>query len=75
MSTKKKVVSVTRKASVEDKLNSVRWESFVKASGIPLNELTDEWWRFFDKQADVDTASTELVRLIDVAIQSDVEKK
>jgi len=74
MNTKKKVVSVTRKANVEDKLNSVRWTEFVRTSGLPFEELSTEWLDFYDACGDYCTDSSKLERLIDIAIQSDVEK-
>jgi hypothetical protein len=73
MTTKKKTTTVTKRVTEEDKLNSVRWNAFIKASGTPVQELTDEWLSFFDSQADIETASSELVRLIDLAIKKDIE--
>ena len=74
MTTKKKVVSVAKKTTVEDKLNAVRWEQFIIHSGIRFEDLSSEWVAFFDAQAEISTAQTELVKLIDLAIQADVEK-
>lgn len=74
MTTKKKTVSVTKKTSVEDKLNALRWREFIRASGLPYEELSEEWLNFFSGQSDPTTAQTELVKLIDKAIQADVEK-
>lgn len=73
MKTPKRVV-VSKKLSDEEKLNASRWIAFIKASGTPIQELSDEWYNFFDKQADVATASVELVRLIDIAIAKDEKK-
>lgn len=72
MTTKKKVVSVTKKTTVEDKLDAIRWQAFIKASGLPYEELSEEWHQFFSAQAEITTAQTELVKLIDKAIQADV---
>lgn len=73
MKTPKRAV-VSKKVSDDEKLNAQRWSAFIKASGTPVNELTDEWYTFFDKQADVDTASVELVKLVDKAIAKDLEE-
>lgn len=72
MTTKKKVVSVTKKTTVENKLDAVRWQAFIRASGLPYEELSEEWLAFFDSQAEISTAQVELVKLIDRAIQADV---
>lgn len=72
MKTPRKAV-VTKRISEDEKLNAARWSAFIVASGTPVNELTDEWYTFFDKQADVETASVELVKLVDKAIAKDME--
>lgn len=72
MKTPKRAV-VSKKLSDDEKLNALRWSAFIVASGTPVNELTDEWYTFFDKQADVETASVELVKLVDKAIAKDME--
>lgn len=74
MTTKKKTVSVAKKTTVEDKLDALRWQAFIHASGLPYEELSEEWHLFFSAQAEISTASTELVKLVDKAIQADVEK-
>lgn len=74
MTAKKKVVSVTRKASVEDKLDSLRWTEFVRTCGLPFEELSTEWLDFYDACGDYCTDPSKLEKLIDTAIQSDVEK-
>lgn len=77
MKTPKKA-TVTKKVSpsdrLQDALNAIRWTSFIKASGLPYDQLSEDWLEFFSSQADPLTASTELVRLIDIAIQDDMEK-
>lgn len=73
MKTPRKAV-VSKRVSEDGKLNAKRWEAFLVASGTPIQELSDEWYNFFDKQADVATASTELVKLIDLAIAQDEKK-
>lgn len=74
----KPTTTVTKKISpsdrLEDALNAIRWTSFIKASGLPYDQLSENWLEFFSSQADPQTASTELVRLIDIAIQGDMEK-
>ena len=71
MSAKTKRVSVAKRSSAEQIQNSERWEAFIKASGIPNSKLSDEWHEFFTAQSEIDTASVELVRLIDIAIAQD----
>lgn len=71
MATKSKTVSVAKRPSAEQIKNSERWEAFIKASGIPNSKLSDEWHEFFTAQSEIDTASVELVRLIDLAIAQD----
>lgn len=74
MSVAKKKAVVSRKVSDEEKLNSKRWEAFIQASGTPFLSLSNEWLAFFDGQSNIETASTELVRLIDIAITKDEKK-
>lgn len=71
MSVKTKRVSVTKRPTGEQIKNHERWEQFIKASGVPFIDLSDEWVTFFDAQSVISTASTELVRLIDIAIEKD----
>ena len=66
-----KRVSVTKRPSAEQIQDAKRWKSFIEASGVPYDQLTEEWLAFFDAQADLRSASTELVRLIDLAIAQD----
>lgn len=70
MKTPKRAV-VSKKISDEEKLNAARWTAFIKASGTPFLSLSNEWLLFFDAQSNIETAETELVRLIDIAIESD----
>ena len=67
MRTPRKAV-VTKRVSEDEKLNAKRWEAFLIASGTPFISLSNEWLAFFDGQSNIETASTELVRLIDIAI-------
>lgn len=73
MKTPKRAV-VSKKVSDDEKLNSVRWTQFIIHSGIRFEDLSNEWVLFFDAQAEISTASTELVRLIDLAILKDEKK-
>lgn len=66
-----KRVSVLKRPSAEQIKNSERWEAFLAASGTPFLSLSSAWLSFFDAQSDIETASTELVRLIDIAIEKD----
>lgn len=74
VSVKTKRVSVAKRPSAEQIKNHERWEAFIKASGIPNSKLSDEWHEFFTAQSEIDTASVELVRLIDIAIEKDEKK-
>lgn len=73
MKTPKRAV-VSKKLSDEEKLNANRWTAFIKASGTPFLSLSNEWLAFFDGQSNIETAETELVRLIDIAIAKDENK-
>lgn len=74
MSTPKKKVSVSKRPSAEQIQDAKRWEQFIIHSGIRFEDLSSEWVAFFDAQAEISTASTELVRLIDLAILKDEKK-
>ena len=71
MSTPKKKVSVSKRPSAEQIQDANRWQQFIKASGLPYENLSEDWLEFFDAQSDPQSASTELVRLIDLAIAQD----
>lgn len=73
MKTPKKAV-VSKRVTDEIVANSNRWTQFIIHSGIRFEDLSDEWVRFFDSQSEISTASTELVRLIDIAILKDEKK-
>lgn len=73
MKTPRKTV-VSKKVNDEEKLNAKRWEQFIIHSGIRFEDLSSEWVMFFDAQAEISTAQTELVRLIDIAIAKDEKK-
>lgn len=73
MKTPKRAV-VSKKLSEEEKLNSNRWTQFIIHSGVRFEDLSDEWIAVFDAQAEISTAQTELVRLIDIAIARDEKK-
>jgi len=66
-----KRVSVTKRPSAEQIKNANRWGQFIIHSGIRFEDLSSEWVEFFDAQAEISTAQTELVRLIDIAIEKD----
>lgn len=68
MSVPKKKAIVSRKVTDEILANAKRWEQFIIYSGIRFEDLSSEWVTFFDAQAEISTAQTELVRLIDLAI-------
>lgn len=74
MSTIKKKAVVSKRPSAEQIQDAKRWEQFVIHSGIRFEDLSSEWVAFFDAQAEISTASTELVRLIDLAIARDEKK-
>lgn len=73
MKTPKKAV-VSKRVTDEIVANANRWTQFIIHSGIRFEDLSDEWCSFFDSQAEINTASTELVRLIDIAIARDEKK-
>lgn len=74
MKTPRKAV-VSKRVSEDDKLNANRWTQFIIHSGVRFEDLSDEWVLFFDAQAEISTAQTELVRLIDLAIENDKTKE
>lgn len=74
MKTPRKAV-VSKKVNDEEKLNAKRWTQFIIHSGVRFEDLSDEWVMFFDAQAEISSASTELVRLIDLAIEADKTKE
>lgn len=74
MAVKTNKAIVSRKVSDEQLQNAIRWEKFLIASGTPFLSLSNEWLAFFDAQSNIETASTELVRLIDLAIAKDEKK-
>lgn len=69
-----KRVSITKRPSAEQIQDSKRWQQFTIHSGIRFEDLSNEWVMFFDAQAEISTAQTELVRLIDIAISKDEKK-
>ena len=68
-----KRVTVNKKLTPEDKVNASRWSAFVRTSGLPFEELTSQWLDFYDCAGDCKASSTELERLIDLAIKADEE--
>lgn len=73
MKTPRKVV-VSKKLSEQQIVDAARWKAFIKASGTSYENITEEWWAFFEAQSDPASASTQLVRLIDLAILKDEAK-
>lgn len=71
MSIPKKKAVVSKKITDEILANSNRWTQFIIHSGVRFEDLSDEWIAVFDAQAEISTAQTELVRLIDIAIERD----
>jgi hypothetical protein len=74
MKTPKRAV-VTKKLTDEIVANSNRWTQFIIHSGIRFEDLSNEWVAFFDGQSEISTAQTELVRLIDIAMNADKVKE
>jgi hypothetical protein len=70
----RKSATVSKKLTDEIVANSHRWTQFIIHSGVRFEDLSDEWVQFFDQQAEISTAQTELVRLIDLAIAKDEKK-
>ena len=75
MSLPKKKAIVSRKVSDDQLQDAKRWNCFIAASSLPFEQLTDAWLSFFDSQSNPQSASTELVRLVDIAIKNDLENK
>ena len=73
MKTPRKVV-VSKKLSDSQIVDAQRWQAFIKASVIAYEHLSEEWLDFFSAQSDPQSAATELVRLIDIAILKDEAK-
>jgi hypothetical protein len=71
MSAPKKKAVVSKRVSDDQILNSNRWIAFIEASGTPYENLSESWLAFFDGQAEIETATVELVKLIDAAIKAD----
>ena len=71
MAVKTKKAVVSRKVYDEQLQNAKRWDQVIIHSGIRFEDLSNEWVMFFDAQAEISTAQTELVRLIDAAILAD----
>lgn len=72
MKVPKKTAVVGKKVSDQQIEDARRWNDFIKASGVPFSELTEEWKDFFDAQSDTATASFKLVKLIDIASEHDM---
>ena len=72
MSAPKKKAVVSKKLSDQQIVDAARWNDFIRASGVPFEELTEEWKDFFDAQSDPLTASFKLVKLIDIAGEHDM---
>ncbi|MCY1430877.1 hypothetical protein D9M71_468340 [compost metagenome] len=76
MAVKTKRVSVGKRPSAEQIKNSERWVAFLAASETPYQDLTEEWYAFFEGQSEVSTSTGEnLVKLIDLAIEADKVKE
>lgn len=74
MAPKSKTVSVSKRPSAEQIQDSKRWRAFLSASGTPFLSLSYEWLEFFDAQSNIESASNELLRLIDIAIEKQNDK-
>ena len=72
MAVKTKKAVVSKKLSDQQIVDAQRWNDFIRASGIPFEELTEEWKDFFDAQSDPSTANFKLVKLIDIAGEHDM---
>ena len=75
MSVPKKKAIVSRKVSDDQLQDANRWNCFIAASSLPFEQLTESWLDVFDSQSNPQSASTELVRLVDIAIKNDLENK
>lgn len=63
---------MSKKVSDQQIEDARRWSDFIRASGVPFSELTEEWKDFFDAQSDTATASFKLVKLLDIACEHDM---
>lgn len=66
---------VSKRVNDEQLQDANRWSCFLVASSLPFEQLTESWLSFFDSQSNPESASTELVRLVDIAIKNDLENK
>lgn len=74
MAVKTKTAVVSKKVSDQQIIDASRWKAFIYASTLAYEYLTEEWLDFFSAQSDPTVAGTELVRLIDIAIEKDEAK-
>lgn len=65
---------VSKRVSEQQIIDAQRWNAFVTASGLSFEELSESWLNVFDCQSKPESASVELIRLVDLAIQKDLEK-
>lgn len=69
-----KTVSVSKKSSVEDKLNALRFQSLLAACQVPYGQLSNEWLEVFELMDMPEKAGKELCGVLDKAMQVDAEK-
>lgn len=74
MVVKTKTAVVSKKVSDQQIVDAARWKAFIYASTLAYEYLSESWLDFFSAQSDPQSASTELVRLIDLAIAQDEKK-
>ena len=69
-----KTATVSKKTTVEDKLNALRFQSLLAACQIPYGQLSNEWLKVFELMDMPEKAGKELCGVIDRAIEKDAEK-
>jgi hypothetical protein len=74
MTVKKKVATVTKRSSIEDKLNALRFQSLLAACQTPYGQLSNEWLKVFELMDIPEKAGKELCGMVDKAMSSDAEK-
>jgi hypothetical protein len=73
MAVKTKRAIVSKKVTDQRVVDASRWKAFIYASTLAYEYLTEEWLDFFSAQSDPTVAGTELIRLIDIAIERDIK--
>jgi len=68
-----KVAIVSKKSTVEDKLNALRFQSLLAACQVPYGQLSNEWLKVFELMDMPEKAGKELCGMVDKAIEGDLK--